>query len=255
MQHYKLGLKKPIPGSVALKFADVYNAALLPTPPTIPWGRAGLVKNYGMLGNDQYGDCVPAGQDHLIMVRNKVVGVDVAFTETDALDSYTSMTGFSKWNPFSDQGTDIQEAAAFWQKTGMRDTVPNFHQIDAYVDIQIGNIDEVLLASWLFVGVGIGVNLPASAENQFRAGQPFSVVQGDGDEGGHYIVIIDIATNGNPICVTWGAEQELTRDWLAKYMNFGIGYLSKDIMNKTTNLSPTQLNYATLDEYLKELPQ
>jgi hypothetical protein len=253
LKHYKTGLKSPVPGSVALKFSDVYKASALPTPPKTPWGRAGLVKNYGMLGNDQYGDCVPAGQDHLVMLRNKVVGVDVPFTTDDALDSYSSMTGFSKLNPFSDQGTDIQEAAEFWQKTGMRDTVPNFHQIDAYVDLQIGNVEQVCLSAWLFVGSGIGVNLPSSAEDQFRAGQPFTVVQGDSNEGGHYIVIIDVASNGNLVCVTWGAEQELTPDWLAKYMIFGVGYLSKDIMNKTTNLSPTQLNYDTLDAYLKEL--
>lgn len=255
MIDFKLGLKPPRPGSVELKLSAVLNLPALPAVTTLPWGRSGLVKDYGVLGNDQYGDCVEAGQDHLVMLRNAVQDVAVAFTETDALADYSSMTGFSKWNLFSDQGTDIQAAAEYWQKTGMIDSFGNRHTIDAYVDIQIGNIDEVLLSSWLFVGTGIGVNLPSSAETQFKANEPWDVVSTDTDEGGHYIVIIDRAANGNLIAVSWGREQELTPAWLAKYMIFGVGYLSKDIINKTTNLSPTQIDYTALDSYLKELPQ
>jgi hypothetical protein len=252
--NYKLGLKKPVPGSVALKFSAVFDATELPTPPGGPWGRSGLVKDYGMLGNDQYGDCVEAGTDHLIMLRNALNGVSVTFTETNALADYTAMTGFESWNLLSDQGTDIQAAAAYWQKSGMVDSDGNRHTIDAYVDIQIGNINEVLQASWLFGGVGIGVNLPSSAESQFDANQPWTIVDTDSNEGGHYFPIIDQTSNGDLVAVTWGREQPLTKEWLAKYMIFGVGYLSKDILNKS-GLSPTQINYAALDQYLKELPQ
>lgn len=255
LQHYKTGLQQPRPGSVAIRFSAAFDAAALPTPPKT-FGRSGLVKDYGMLGNDRYGCCVPAGHDHIVKLRNKVVGVDVGFTEIDTLDDYTGMTGFQTWNPLSDQGTDMQAGAAYWQKTGMRDdtgaTGASRHCIDAYVDIKIGDIDELLLVSWLCVGAGMGVNLPGSAESQFDAGQPWDIVDGDSDDGGHFIPIIDRAANGNLICVTWGREQEMTIAWARKYMNFGIGYLSKDIISKTTNLSPNNFNYTLLDQYLLE---
>jgi hypothetical protein len=253
MQKYKLGLQTPRPGSVPLKFSAVFNAVALPSVPTTPWGRAGLVKDYGMLDNDTLGDCVPAGTDHLIMLRNQVQGTTIDFTNTNVVADYSAMTGYSPYIPFSDQGTDMQAAAAYWQNTGMVDSAGTRHKIDAYVDIQIGYIDEVLLSSWLFVGTGIGVNLPSSAEAQFDANEPWTVVANDSDEGGHFFPIIDITADGNLVGVTWGKEQVMTKAWLQKYMNFGIGYLSKDILNKVTNLSPNSYNYDALDQYLKEV--
>jgi hypothetical protein len=252
MNKYKLGLIAPRAGSVPLKFAAALNAASLPVPPQT-FGRSGLVKNYGMLDNDTLGDCVPAGTDHLIMLRNAVQNVTVNFTDANTVADYSAMTGYSPYVPFSDQGTDMQAAAAYWQNTGMIDSAGARHKIDAYVDIQIGNIDEVVLSSYLFVGTGIGVNLPTSAEAQFDANEPWSIVANDSIDGGHFFPIIDRTASGNLVAVTWGREQELTVAWLQKYMNFGIGYLSKDILNDITQLSPDAYNYDMLDQYLKEV--
>ena len=62
---FKLGKKPARPGAVKFKLANYLVKLKLPTPPQV-FGHEGLIgANWGMLGNDHYGDCVWAGADAL----------------------------------------------------------------------------------------------------------------------------------------------------------------------------------------------
>ena len=77
---FKLGKKPARPGAVKFKLANYLEKLKLPTPPKV-FGHEGLIgANWGMLGNDQYGDCVWAGAAHETMLWNKEAARTVTFS-------------------------------------------------------------------------------------------------------------------------------------------------------------------------------
>jgi hypothetical protein len=239
------------PEAVKLKFSDVLTS--LPTPPAVFGHEIGL-SNFGMLANDTWGDCVIAGGDHEHMVWSTEGGQPtVQFTSAGALSDYSAITGFDPNNPDSDQGTDMQAGAAYRQKTGLVDAFGNRHKIDAYSALNVGDINQIATAAWLFGAVGIGVKCPSSMQAQFNAGHPWTIVPGDTIVAGHYVPLVGRNSAGNFVVITWGRLQAVTPQWLSTYMDEGICYLSLDVINKTTNLTPEGFNLNAMTQYLKEV--
>jgi hypothetical protein len=130
----KFGKLPARPDAVKLKFSEVFNAAVLPTPPA-SFGHENLMPdgNWFCLSNNLWGDCVLAGAAHEHMLWTMEGGIPRAhFTSRDVLSDYSALTGFDPNKPATDQGTDMQLAAAYRQKTGVIDTMGSRHKIDAY---------------------------------------------------------------------------------------------------------------------------
>jgi len=254
--NYKLG-KTPARNTVALKFAMVFNADVLPTPPKA-FGHENLMAdgNWHGLGNDSVGCCVFAGAAHEHMLWTMVGGQPRSrFTVKDVLSDYSAVTGYDPAKPDSDQGTDMQVAAAYRQKTGILDATGTRHKIDAYAALRVGDLDELALATWLFGACGCGFQIPSSAEAQFEAGEPWDIVAGDTTVGGHYVPCVGRNENGNFLFITWGKVQEATRRWVGMYMDEGISYLSLEALNSNTKLTPEGFSSDDLSRYLKGLQQ
>lgn len=250
----KFGKLPARPGAIELKFSQVFNAAKLPTPPKSFGHETLLPGNWQMLGNTDYGDCVFAGAAHEHMLWTMEGGLARAvFTEANVLSDYAAVTGFDPSKPDSDQGTDMQTAAAYRQKTGVIDANGARHKIDAYVDLNAGNLDQLALAAWLFGAVGVGVQCPSSMENQFDNGEPWSIVSGDTIVGGHYVPCVGRNSKGNFLFITWGRLQAASPAWVAKYMDEGVAYLDLEIINASTKLSPESFNPDSLSQYLRGL--
>jgi hypothetical protein len=248
---YQTGKLPARPGSVSLKFSDAFNVAVLPTPPLI-FGHASLVRTWGMLGNDKYGDCVCAGACHETKLYGAEGGTYIGFTTDDALRLYTQLTGFDPARLESDQGTDLQSAAAYRQKVGLLDARGIPHKIDAYAAVAKGNVEEHALAAYIFGAVGFGLALPSNAMNLFDAREPWDVATaGHATDNGHYVVITDRIANGNFIVITWGRAQEMTPAFLEAYNDESLVYLSREIIKN--NVSPEGYNEALLNQYLKEV--
>jgi hypothetical protein len=229
MQTLKLGLKPRREGSIKLKFSQYVLAAALPTPPAT-FGHETLIPavGWGMLGNDQYGDCVWAGAGHETMLWNKEAGRSVIIMPDNALSDYSAVTGFDKSDPSTDQGTDMDDAAKYRRTTGIVDASGNRHKVGAYLDLEPGNLDELFQAAYLFGAVGIGIEVPSSAMDQFNAGQPWDVVAGSTIEGGHYVPFV--AKRDNLEVVTWGRTQQMTVKFFEKYCDQAIVYLSEEML-------------------------
>jgi hypothetical protein len=231
---FKLGLKPPRPGAVKLRLATYMNYSTLPTPPA-EFGHYDLVTNYGMLANDRVGDCAIAGPMHQQMVWDAESQTPVSFSDATALQVYSEITGYDPTqtaadgsNP-TDQGTDIQQMAAYWQKTGMLDDAGKRHQIVAYLDLTPGDLRELWTATWLFQTVTLGFALPDSAQQQFANGEPWDIVRGASIEGGHCVPCMGRKTGLN-LGVTWDALQPFTDRWFEKYNNQGIVALSEEML-------------------------
>jgi hypothetical protein len=251
----KYGKTAARPDAVKLKFSEVFNEAVLPVPP-MSFGHEQLMPGgaWYMLGNNQWGDCVWAGAAHEHMLWSMEGGlVRDQFTTKDVLSDYSAVTGFDPNNPDSDQGTDIQVAAAYRQNTGIIDTNNVRHKIDAYAALRVGDVNQLAVAAYIFGAVGVGVKCPTAMQGQFSNNQPWSVVAGDTIEGGHYVPVIGRNSVGNFLCVTWGRLQAIEPSWVQLYNDESIVYLDLEFINNNTKLTPESYNLDTLTQYLKEV--
>src|SRR5207342_1380181 len=127
------------------------------------------------------------------------------------LSDYSAAAGFDPSDPINtDNGTDMQEAASYRRKTGVVDADGNRHLIDAYAAIEPGDVDTLMLSTYLFGAAGVGIRFPISAMQQFDAGQPWDVVTGSRIDGGHYIPVVGRNSAGHLLCVTWGRLHAMT---------------------------------------------
>jgi hypothetical protein len=191
MVNFKLGKKPAREGAIKFKLVDYLGK--LPAAPA-SFGHQDLVSApaLGMLGNDQYGDCVWAGADHETMLWNAAAGATVSFTDATALADYAAVTGFDPSDPDSDQGTDMEQAAKYRRKTGIVDATGNRHTVGAYValpgvsakgDNSPSFLDALASAAYIFEAVGIGIEFPDSAMDQFNNGTAVGRRPGLADRG------------------------------------------------------------------------
>lgn len=232
---FKLGLHPPVPGAIKLRLATYLDFRQLPTPP-IEFGHYQMVDNWGMLGNDEWGDCAFAGGCHQTMLFTTEGGNPAPFSTASALANYTAVTDFnpnagpSGENP-TDQGTAISALAQYWQTTGLVDDKGVRHKIVAFADLNPGDLRELWLASYLFQSVGLGFQMPASAMEQTRDGKPWDVVADDGGiDGGHYVPCVGRINATTGMVVTWGQLQPFTTAFYRKYNNQGIVALSEEML-------------------------
>lgn len=245
---YKLG-KLPARKD-AVKFKLSLFGAKLPTPPK-EYGHYDLEgANWEMLGNDQYGDCVWAGAGHEYMLWNKEATKDVVFTTDNVLAAYTAVTGFNPNDPDSDQGTDMELAAKYRRRTGVVDDKGTRHKVGAYLAIEPNNRTELKQAVSTFSAVGIGIQVPESAQTQFSEGKPWTVVKNSPIEGGHYVPVVGYDSKYLYV-VTWGQVQKMAWAFFDKYNDEGIAYLSEEMLTNGKSIDGVDLT--SLNSILKAL--
>ena len=242
--NFKLGKKPARPGAVQLKFGSYTNAAALQPPPAV-FGHDALIgaRDWGMLANDRYGDCVWAGAAHETMLLAHEAGAVVTFTDADVLGDYAAVTGFDPKIPESDQGTDLQQAAGYRRVTGIVDARGIRHKIAAYLALEPGNIEHLYQAAYLFGAVGIGLQLPSSALTQSEHGQAWTVVAGAPIEGGHYVPLVGRQADGLHV-VSWGAIQVMSGAFLQEYCDEAVAYVSQECL--VDRKSPEGFSYDDL---------
>ena len=223
--------------------------AIHPHPrPALPahpasFGHEKLVKVWGMLGNDELGDCVFAGAAHEVMLWTSEAGAMAGFSDAGVISDYSAVTGYDPTVPGSDQGTEVRAALKFRSATGSVAADGRRHKLSAYLGIQLGNLDQLQEATWLFSAVGVGIRFPTSAMKQFDKGQPWDVVPRSKIEGGHYIPIM--AFHDNLLwCVTWGKLQAMTPAFWLEYGDEAWALLSHDYT--VNERSPEGYDFSTL---------
>ena len=244
----RLGKRPARPHAYQLHFGNYFNFSKLPKPPAV-FGHEGLVSDWQMLGNDAYGDCVFAGAAHEEMLWHREGGLDLPpFDTTAVLENYTEVTGFNPNDPSTDKGTDVVKAAEYRKNTGLLDAAGNRHKVDAFASIQAGHVDHALVAAYLFGAIGIGINVPDTAMDQFQAGEPWDVVPHANIEGGHYVPLVGRNASGNLLVVTWGKIQQMTPAFFQRFCDEVCAYINLDFLK--SNVSPEGYNLAQLEEDL-----
>lgn len=246
----KLGKLPARPEAVKFKLSQFVDTNALPKPPK-SFGHEAFVDHdgWGVLGNDNAGDCVFAGAAHETMLWCKEAGVDTAFDDKAVLSDYSAVTGYVPGDDATDQGTDMQVAASYRRKTGIADATGKRHTIAAYLAITPGDIKQLYAAMYLFGAVGIGIRFPGSAMDQFNRRKPWSIVKGARVTGGHYVPLV--AKRGSLTCVTWGQTQKMTVPFYKEFCDEALAYVSLEAL--TDGRSPEGFDAEALTKALNGL--
>ncbi len=255
MPALKLGKTPASDDARDLLFANYLDASKLPPAPG-EFGHETLfgAKAWGMLGNDEWGDCAWAGPAHETMLLSAEGGAAATFTTAGVLSDYAAGTGFDPsagppgHNP-TDKGSDVRKVLGYRRKTGIIDAAGRRHRIGAFVKLEAKNLTHVYQAMYLFQAVGIGIEFPGTAMEQFNRGKPWSVLAGAQIEGGHYVPCI--ARRANIEIVTWGALQQMTVEFFEKYCDEAWAYISSEDLQKDE--SPAGFDLSQLKEDLAKL--
>ncbi len=165
------------------------------------------VTDWGMCLNDRIGDCTLAGVDHLLKAWNREVNVNDPTPSDEQIGQiYFSLTGGQ------DTGLVEYNVLETWRTKGLFGS-----KIAAYAPVDFSDETNLRDAVAFYGGSYLGVKLPLSAQQQFQAGEPWSVVAGSPIEGGHCIVAVGYDANYVYI-VSWGKVVPVTYAWLAAYL-------------------------------------
>lgn len=230
-----------------------YTTASLPTAPA-SWDLTGKVQAWGMMENDQLGDCTCAAAGHLIMewtanAKKKMVTP----TDKQIVAAYSAITGYNPATGANDNGAVEIDVLNFWRQSGIAG-----HKIAAYMALEPANHIHVMDSVYLFEGCYIGVQLPISAQDQVKNHQPWSVPPGGptgdgkpGSWGGHAVPVVAYDVRGVTV-VTWGALQMMTWSFWEAYCEEAYAILSTDYLTgaKTT---PQGFNLQQLQSDLADL--
>jgi hypothetical protein len=209
-----------------------YLTPALPAPPAT-LNIATKVTAWGMMANDQIGDCTCAAAGHLIMEWTANAGkAMVTPTDEEIIAAYSAITGYNPTTGANDNGANEIDVLNYWRQTGIANDT-----IGAYVALEPANHTHIMDSVFIFEGCYIGLQLPNSAQAQTQNNQPWSVPPGGptgdgapGSWGGHAVPVVAYDQRSVTV-VTWGALQIMTWSFWEAYCDEAYAILSTDYIN------------------------
>jgi hypothetical protein len=208
-----------------------------PVPEKVFWGYKIPADQWQMFGNDVAGDCPIAKTFHAIMNWTAHTGTMKTFTNQQALDIYTELTG---WNPLTganDTGLVLTDLYDRWQTTGIcGDKILGWM---AFNPAAPNRIEQII---WACGMADIGIRFPDSAMVQFNAGEAWSVVPGTPmPDDGHNVPLFNFGSAGYQ-CVTWSKLQAILKAFIVTYCDEAYGPIHESWFDMTTGMSPSHFN-------------
>ena len=196
MPSYKLGR---LPGQIPVGLRDLtyYAAGPLPAPPAsvaVP-----SVADWGMLGNDQYGDCGVAGLEHGLEAAAADAGETEAFPDDQqAVSYYLTYTGGQ------DNGVVLSDYLAYVRQKGYYG-----HTVSAYAPVSINDVPTLQFAVNAYDFAYLGITVTQAMMDAFTAGQPWTTQMAQEQPlGGHCVPAVAYSDEYLTV-VTWGKTQQV----------------------------------------------
>jgi len=230
-----------------------YVTPALPAPP-VQLDLTPKINSWGMMENDQLGDCTCAAAGHLIMEWTTNSGKKmVTPTDKQIVAAYSAITGYNPATGANDNGAVEIDVLNYWRQSGIA-----AHKIGAYVALEPSNHIHIMDSVYIFEGCYIGLQLPVSAQAQVKNHQPWSVPPGGptgdgkpGSWGGHAVPVVAYDARGVTV-VTWGALQTMTWSFWEAYCDEAYAIISTDYLNDKQE-SPAGFNMQQLQADLADL--
>src|ERR1700688_1532493 len=234
-----------------------YVTSTLPAPPPSFDLTSKVGSSWGLMDNDQIGDCTCAAAGHLIMewtatAQSKMVTP----TDQQIVAAYSAITGYNPTTGANDNGAQELDVLNYWRQQGI-----GGHKIQAYIALEPANHVHVMDAVWIFGGCYIGLALPKSAQAQTSNKKIWSVpasgTTGDGAPGswgGHAVPVVAYDSRSLTV-VTWGALQTMTWGFWAAYCDEAYAILSPDYLEQKGGKAvvPAGFDLQQLQEDLADL--
>lgn len=212
----KLGRIRPEPRRLAAlaHFSSV--AMQLPPPPAALDFTANGAGYAGALGNDTAGDCTLAGVGHLIQGWEAIRGVPIAFSDDAALALYSELSGYDPATGRPDNGLVETDVLDRWKTpVGLYG-----NRLADYAFVSPRSLIHLKQTIWVYGGIYLGLQLPAAAEHQTDAGEPWTIPWFSRDLGGH-CVISQKYDEHYLYVATWGLLQKVEWSFVQKYFDAG----------------------------------
>ena len=245
----KLGKLEPSKDPRNLKLAS-YMKALPPTPPACDW-TAKVKQPWGMMLNDNIGDCAVACCGHLIQVWSANVGKQVTPTDAAILAAYEAISGYKPNDPSTDIGCVETAVLNYWRHTGIAG-----NKVAGFVQIPRTRQDYLRSAIYLMGGAKVGAELPLTARDQLATGAPWTVTTkrgrgAVGSWGGHSLACSTYDAEGMTF-ITWGQKQRADWAWVSAYMDEDYAIVNPAWFN-VKQIAPNSFNLAALLQDLQAL--
>ena len=151
-------------------------ATLLKAVPALPPSYDFDTKHPGiptpMFSNDTLGCCVISGRAHQTLRFEDIEqGSVLMITDKEITREYFKETGGA------DSGLVVLDSLNTWRHKGWK-LGKHTYRIQAFAEVDRGNHAQTRRAIYADVGVGIGVNLPKSAQTETQTGQPWATTSG-----------------------------------------------------------------------------
>jgi hypothetical protein len=211
---FRLGKKAPKKHPKTLRFADFLTGdPVPPAPPKRAWEYVIKDSDWLMYSNDVKGDCTLAAKAHIIMAATANAGHPVIPDPDEIVAIY------DKLSP-DDEGCAMTDVYDYWLKNPI-----SGQKILGWVQIDHSNRSHFEQCVNLFSACDVGVQLPASAQDQFAANQPWNFIKNDGGMvGGHDVPYLGFGLLGET-CVTWARRQPCSLEWFQHYVDEGYGVI------------------------------
>ncbi|HKW18571.1 MAG TPA: hypothetical protein VJO35_13775 [Terriglobales bacterium] len=246
MPTFKLGKQRAKHDSRTLQFGT-YLTGELPAPPAaVDYGAP--VKQWPMMGNDNYGDCTCAAAGHMIEEWTANTGGAEILPDAAILRAYDH---FSHGDP--EAGANMLDVLNYWRKTGIGgDKIFSFAQLEPQNDLQLKD------AISIFGNCYIGLELPdfAVAPGTDFLKNPWSVPAGGpvgnaapNPNNGHCVPAVAYDSRYIYV-VTWGAIKTMSWQFYHAYADEAFAVLSTDWIDKKLGKTPSGFDMAGLEHDL-----
>jgi len=193
MSGFKLGkLPALIPG--ALRDLTYYTAGPLPQAP--PSVAVPMVADWGMLGNENYGDCGPAGAIHGFMAAAADTYQTETFPTADQVVSY-----YLQYTSGQDTGVVLSDFLGYVKQNGFYG-----HCVDAYAPVSVSDVNTLRFTidayDFAYVGLTVSEGMMSAAQGEPPWTWTLEEAQG-ASIGGHCIILAGYDSNWL-YGITWG---------------------------------------------------
>lgn len=237
---FRPGVLLADPSRPALLLSAILDAHAAPPPAEFDGLSAVPADAWGMLGNDQLGDCTCAGVGHLRVANVHASTGQVLPVTTDETVAFYENFGYRPDDPSSDQGAYCQKVLEFWHKRGFLG-----EKIAAFAKVNPRRRTEVMQAISTLGPLYIGLTITQANEDQFNNGEAWDIVPGSEELGGHCVIVGSYDAEGLT-CVTWGRLQRITWALFEQATEEAYTGFGGDNVSATVDLAALRREYTAL---------
>jgi len=227
-----------------------------PVKPEVDYTK-GMPSNLGMMLNDTLGDCTCAAYYHAIQVWTfNALKSMVTEPDPDVEALYEQACGYKPAQGGEGPGGNEQHVLTFILKKGAPSGPggQQRHQIDAFVEVDVQNVDNIKRAIYDCGVAYIGFNVPQYIMPPGQNPLPVWDVEPKADNtivGGHAVVLAGYNAAGARL-ISWGNYYTMTWAFFAKFVDEAYAIADPDWLS-TKKTTPGGLSLQQLEQAMKAL--